>query len=297
MFERDYDGQIMLPEPGDVGQMIIRGATTFAKRHKIISGSYILGLLVIILIGGGTKLTYEQRREYNAIMNTIDLKAEFDASQNFYMANQAYQASKGWFTCDGLCQRNKIRMEDAQYRLDLIRKEGQARMSDAKSIAGLFSEVGVGEVQDSFWSYFQSGKQFAKRQSMWDALFMGIGSMSRDENIIEYGMRVLMNVLMNFSMGLIMALAFFVFGLWSILTSYQPNPLIAVLFFICAACAAFAFVASYLLAIYGAAAGGVYGILKVAETNARAARINQGGGGAGRQQQQQPYMRNRPHYD
>ena len=91
-------------------------------------------------------------------------------------------------------------------------------------------------------------------------------------------------------MGLIMALIFFVVGLWSIVTSYQPNPLIAAIFFIMAACAAFAFVASYLLAVYGAAAGGVYGVLKIAETNARAARINGG-------RQQQPYMQNRPHYD
>lgn len=283
--------QIVLPEPGDLGQLIVRGATQFAKRNKVITGSYVLGLLVIILIGGGTKLTYEQQRQYNDIMNTIDLQAEFDASQNFFMADQAYRATKGWFTCDGLCQRNKQRMEEAKRRLDAVRQEGQARMSDAKSIAGLFSEVGVGEVQDSFWSYFHSGKQFAKRQSMWDAMFIGIRSMGRDESMIEYGLRVLMNVLLNFSMGLVMALVFFVIGLWSIVSSYQPNPLVALVFFILASCAAFAFVASYLLAIYGAAAGGVYGLLKVAETNGRAARINNGGRG-----QQAHYMQNRPHY-
>ena len=38
--------------------------------------------------------------------------------------------------------------------------------------------------QDAFWSYFSAGKQFAKRQSMWDAMFMGIRSMGRDE---KYG--------------------------------------------------------------------------------------------------------------
>lgn len=286
--QRQPGMQIVLPEPGDLGQMIVRGAGNFARRNKVISGSYVLGLLVILLIGGGTKLTYDQRKEYNSIMNTIDLQAEFDASQDFYQADQAYRATKGWFSCDSLCQRNKQRMEDARYRLDLVRQEGQARMSDAKSVAGLFSEVGVGEVQDSFWSYFNSGKQFAKRQSMWDAMFMGIRSMGRDESMIEYGLRVLMNVLMNFSMGLVMALVFFVIGLWSIVTSYQPNPFIAMIFFVMAACAAFSFVATYLLAIYGAAAGGVYGVLKVAEGNARAARINNG--------RQQPYMQNRPHY-
>mmetsp|Transcript_10224 Transcript_10224/g.29133 ORF Transcript_10224/g.29133 Transcript_10224/m.29133 type:complete len:293 (-) Transcript_10224:4066-4944(-) len=279
--------QIVLPEPADLGQLVVRGATAFARRNKAITGSYLLGILVILLVGSGTKLTLDQRRQYNHIMSTIDLQVEYDASQEFWNANQAYRASKGWFTCDGLCQRNKRRMEDAKYRLDVIRQEGEARMSDAKSVAGLFSEVGVGEVQDSFWSYFNNGKQFAKRQSMWDAMFMGIRSMGRDENFMEYAMRVLMNVLINFSMGLCVALIMFVIGLWSIVRSYQPNPIVAVLFFVCAACAAFSFVATYLLGMFGAAAGGVYGVLKIAETNARGARL---------EQQRQNRMNNRPHY-
>jgi hypothetical protein len=281
--------QIALPEPAQVGQMVVRGVSNFARRHKVISGSYILGILVIVLVGSGNKLNYEQRREYNSIMNTIDLQAEYDASNDFWRANEAYLATKGWFTCDGLCQRNKARMEDAKYRLDQIRKEGQARMSDAKSVAGLFSEVGVGEVQDSFWSYFSRGKKFAKRQSMFDAMFMGFSSMRRDENMVEYGLKVLMQVLLNFSVGLVMALVMFVIGLWSIVRSYQPNPLVAVVFFVMAACAAFSFVATYLLGIYGAAAGGVYGILKLAEGNANA-RLQAG-------QRQQPYMQNRPHHE
>jgi len=255
--------QIALPEPGDVGQMIVRGASAFARRHKVVTGGYLLGLVVLLLVGSGTKLNYDQMREYNKIMNSIDVQAEYDASNDFWRADQAYRASKGWFTCDSLCQRNKQRMENARYRLDEIRKEGNLRMSDAKSVAGLFSEVGVGEVQDSFWAYFSRGKQFAKRQSMWDAMFMGMRSMGRDESMIEYGLKVLMQVLMNFSVGLVMAL------------------------FISAACAAFAFVASYLLAMYGAAAGGVYGVLKVAEGNLRLQEGNRG----------RQHMHNRPHYD
>ena len=66
---------VRLPEPGELGQIVVRRVTTFARRHKVISGSYILGILAIILIGSGTKLSYEQRRGYNEIMNTIDLLA------------------------------------------------------------------------------------------------------------------------------------------------------------------------------------------------------------------------------
>mmetsp|Transcript_3382 Transcript_3382/g.6207 ORF Transcript_3382/g.6207 Transcript_3382/m.6207 type:complete len:136 (+) Transcript_3382:42-449(+) len=70
-------------------------------------------------------------------------------------------------------------------------------------------------------------------------------------------------------------LQIFICGLWNIIHSYQPNPLTAHFFFVTAACAAFAFVSTYLFAIYGAAAGGVYGMVKMAETYRRIV----GGGG------------------
>jgi hypothetical protein len=162
--------QIVLPAPADMGSMVLRGAAGFARRNKVIAGSYLFGLLVLLLMGSGTRLSLEQRREYNAIMDTIDLRAEFEASNRYAQADHAYRATKGWFTCDSICQRNKRRMETARYELDLVRAEGRARMSDAKAVAGLFSEVGVGEVKDSFWATFHSGQQFAKRQSMWDAM-------------------------------------------------------------------------------------------------------------------------------
>jgi len=280
--------QIVLPEPGDIGQMILRGSSAFARRHKVVTGGYFLGILVIILVWSGAKLNYDQR-EYNKIIRTINFQAEYDASDDYWRAEQAYRATKGWFSCDSLCQRNKQRMENAKYRLDKVREEGNSRISDAKSVAGLFSEVGVGEVQDSFSSYFSSGKQFAKRQSMWDAMFAGFRAMRRDESMIEYGLNILMQVLVNFSVGLVMAFIFFVIGLWSIVRSYQPNPIVAVFFFISAMCAAFSFVATYLLAMYGAAAGGVYGVLKVAEGNLRLQQ--------GRPGRQPAHMYNHPHYD
>jgi hypothetical protein len=55
--------------------------------------------------------------------------------------------------------------------------------------------------------------------------------------------------MVNFSIGLIMALVMFVIGLWSIVHTYQPNPIAAVLFFVGISCAAFSFVATYLLVI------------------------------------------------
>ena len=162
--------QVALPSVTEAGAIVVRVVTNFAKKNKVISSSYIFGILFLLLIGSGTRLTVDQSRQYNKIMNTIDLRAEFEASNRYASANHAYRATKGWFSCDSLCQRNKKRMEHAEKDLEDIRNEGYARMSDAKSVAGIFSEVGVDEVKDSFWHYFGAGKDFAKRQSMWDMM-------------------------------------------------------------------------------------------------------------------------------
>ena len=172
IMNRQHQNQIALPSISDMGVLVVRGITSFAKRHKVLSGSYILGLIFLVLIGSGTKLTLDQRQHYNSIMNTIDQRAEYEASQNYAQTYQAYRYSKGWFSCDSLCKRNKLRMDGSKATLEEIRKEGYKRMSDAKSVAGVFSEIGVEEMSDSFWEYFGAGKRFAKRQSMWDALYV-----------------------------------------------------------------------------------------------------------------------------
>ena len=152
-------GQVVaLPTADQIGTLAIRGIKTFATKNKVISFSWVWGIVVLLLVGGGTKLTVDQARRYNHIMSTIDLDAEFAASNQYAVAMQNYRATKGWLSCDSLCQRNKANMERARVQLEDIRAEGQARMSDAKRVAGLFSEVGVGEVKDSFWEYFAAGK-------------------------------------------------------------------------------------------------------------------------------------------
>ncbi|KAL7482186.1 hypothetical protein ACHAW6_007880 [Cyclotella cf. meneghiniana] len=287
-----------LTTTANLGTLAISTLKSFSRRHKVLTASYLYGLAAlcaILLLGSGTKLSLDQRRKYDRIMSSIDLQAEYTAASRYHSAYANYYASKGWFSCDAHCQHYKSLMKRRKLEWDEVKAEGNARMSDAKAVAGLFSEVGVSEVQDSFWEYFHAGKRFAKRQSMWDAMFMGMRSMGRDESMVEYMFKMLLQVLINFSMGLIMALVIFVFGLWGIIQSYQPNPLTGVIFFVTAACAGFAFVSTYLMMLYGAAAGGVYGLVKMAESNARI----EGGRGYDRQRIQRPAWegnRNRPHY-
>lgn len=157
----------------DIASLALSTVTSFSRRHKVVSFSYLYGLtslLLLLLLGSGTKLTLDQQRQYNAIMNTVDLQAEYAAASAYHHANNNYYHAKGWISCDAHCQHYKQIAERKKREWDEIRAEGNARMSDAKNVAGLFSEVGVGEVTDSFWEYFAGGKRFAKRQSMWDAM-------------------------------------------------------------------------------------------------------------------------------
>jgi hypothetical protein len=182
---------VRLPDVDQVGSLVVRGVTSFARRHKSVTGFYLLGWIFLLFAGSGTKLSLDQQRTFRQITNSIDTQAEYDATGDFLQARQLYYGTKGWFSCDGTCQRHKVRMQEAETALTAIRKEGAARMQDAKRTVGILSEVGVEEVKDSFWGYFYQGKQFAKRQSAWDAFFIGIRqiSRSRDESWIEYGIK------------------------------------------------------------------------------------------------------------
>ncbi len=95
---RQNQQQIALPSVSDMGAIVARGAVNFAKRHKVISGSYIVGIFFLLLIGSGTKLSMDQTREYNRIMNTIDLEAEYTASNRLAQATQAYRGESISFT-------------------------------------------------------------------------------------------------------------------------------------------------------------------------------------------------------
>ena len=65
--------------------------------------------------------------------------------------------------------------------------------------------------------FFTRGKEFATRQSKWDALFIGIRSMGRDEGLIDYILSVLMNLLFNFTIGMITTVMSFIWGLWGLI--------------------------------------------------------------------------------
>ena len=60
------------------------------------------------------------------------------------------------------------------------------------------------------------GKQFAKRATMWDALFVGMGTLRRDEGVAALIARVAFWFVVNLTIGLFTAVVGFLFSVWQV---------------------------------------------------------------------------------
>ena len=98
---------------------------------------------------------------------------------------------------------------------------------------------------------------------------MGIRAMSRDEHIMSYVLRLLMQVLMNITLGMIGTVIGFIWSLYSVIVTYQANIMSALVFFGFASLAAISFAFTWLIGIYLAAAGTVYVGAKAMAANLR----------------------------
>jgi hypothetical protein len=127
------------------------------------------------------------------------------------------------------------------------------------AIVGLFSNVALNEMTDSFWQYLAtaSGLRSARRGGGYhvDGISQHrsrprrILGQLRSENCAPHSHQ--------FQHGTDLGAALFVLGLCKILRSFQPNPIVAVVVFLGAAAAATSFVATYVIVLFGAAAGGI----------------------------------------
>jgi len=158
-------------------------------------------------------------------------------------------------------------MKKAHY--EHLKRLADQRVADAKSKLGIFSSFAVDETRELFWTRFNAGKRFATNQSKWDALFMGLRAMGRDESIVEYGLKVLANVLINFTLGVIGAVLSFIYFLWGVVSTFQPGPLVGGLFFFLASLSAVSFCVTWVLCLYFGVAGTAFVAAKLIASNMR----------------------------
>ena len=84
-----YDGVGTIVTTSDITTLAITTIKNFAWRHAVISTSYLYGLttlLLLTLLGSGMKLSFNQQRQQNHIMNMIDLQAEYTATSLYHTA-------------------------------------------------------------------------------------------------------------------------------------------------------------------------------------------------------------------
>jgi len=261
----------------DISTVLVDAGIRAVKRNPIPVGAYILGILICLCFSG-FKPSVPALEHFEEKMNNVDYSSLEKITIDLDYAQHEYRRSKGWFSCDTYCQRNKNHLDSVQKEYNMIKSKFDKDISDAKAGLGIFSDSGVSETRDLFWLRFSQGKGFATRQSKWDALFMGIGAMSRDEGMLSYIMRLVMSVVFNFTLGMIGAVVGFIVSLPSMLYAYQVPLFYGFVFFFMASLAAMAFAATWLLGLYAATAGAVYVGAKIAASNMR---LEGGGGGGG----------------
>ena len=180
------------------------------KKNPIKVSLYFVGLAICFLFNG-VKLSIDQSAAFERDLSHLDHVAVDRAALDVERYSQAYRQSKGWFSCDNICQQKKKSLDDVVGYYNTLRATEEAKLRSAKAKVGVYSEYGVGEARSLFWERFGQGKAFATRQSKWDALFMGLSAMGRDESLPSYLLRLLLNVLFNFTLGVCGAVIAFIF--------------------------------------------------------------------------------------
>ena len=268
------NAQLANLDPGEAAAsavtILVKATVTVAKAHPKITGSWALGLALVVF-ATGFRVSDEVARTYEADVQAADLSEPISkAAARVRRARSLQREASGWFSCDDRCSYHKAEAARAAEDLAELRNREDAGLSDAKRGVGVLSEYAVGEARDSFWRAFAGGKAFAKRQSMWDLLFTGLRfSGRRDESTVAVVLRWLVQLLFNFTLGLCGALGVFLWRLRALVASYQPGPLAALAFTAAAGLAATAMVATYLFAMYFCAASGVAAVGAAASAQAR----------------------------
>lgn len=252
----------------EASTFLIKAGVKVVKRNPIKVSMYLLGLLLCLFFNGWA-VSEVQQVEFSKELEKIDYDKLVQLEHDVSRAYVPYYRSKGWFSCDATCQSHKAHYELLLDELNDLRRNEKEQLSRAKSNLGLFSEYGVEETRNLFWERFAQGKGFASRQSKWDAIFMGIGAMSRDEGLLAYLVRLGVSMLFNFTIGVCGAVVAFVFSLYYLIQTYQASLVAATTYFALASLAAVAFALTWLIGLYIAAAGTAYVGLKFVASNMR----------------------------
>ncbi len=267
------DGEIQASQVvSTVANRVIKGA----KKHYVLSSMYLVGILAAVL-GTGISVSHSAGEAYDRKMAYANEVTSFELSksyENMRRADELYYRHKGWFTCDDRCMKYYNEANIQKERFEKVKEKRDSLLLDARREVGVWSVYGISDLRREFWNAWEKGKDAAKRMTMFDAVFIGVGSMfgssnDRDNSFIATVIQILFQFVANLTVGLFTSLVFFLFEAWAIITAYGPSILSALALFLVVFCAAGAVFVTTIGGAAGALAGGVYLIARSAEKNAR----------------------------
>lgn len=234
-------------------------------QYAILIGLWLSGLYFMLYGGGFIKPDEASLQVFADRLNEADamLGDVTRAQQLYWVANDDLYQAKTWFWWFDKQQRPIVAAKrEAAYKrkadLDVLVRRREQLLSSAKSALGVWSAAGVEESKQLFWSSYESGKVFARRQSFWDALWIIIGG--RDKDWAIQLIQLIVTVAINFATGLTVSVFSYAIRLPWVIFSYQAGLVSGTAFYLVCFVGAISVVLSFLTLMFGAAAGAVYTI-------------------------------------
>lgn len=265
----------------DLGAIVVSGAKNIVKNRPVSVSLWVLGLLVAAFANGFQvdDVTTESYQITLKMAEEVDRDELHGALRNLQVAEDRHYQLKGWFwQCDNKCQKALDKVNMAQAEVRRLQNKRDGILSQARSEVGIWSVFGVREIRECFWRAWKQGKDFAARWTMMDAFMMMMPG-RKEESMVEVVLKLIMQYIVNLTMGLISSFFFFMYNVYTLIVSYGESALSGLAFFLLVLVAGLATIGTYLGAICGTVAGG--GLLLVKQ----AAKQSLEGGGAHRQQQ------------
>eukprot|EP00793_Prasinoderma_coloniale_P005805 PRCOL_00004279-RA len=256
---------------GGAISVVARAWQRSPPRAKAAVGLWLVGVLACYG-ARGYEPSAAAKEAYAEQMARLDAPAFVDeymaVTSNYEAARIDLEAVKVWFWRFRTPYSSLVppaqREHDAALRdLRGMRKREAAIVSAAKRELGIFSTDGVTESRNAFWQSFEKGKVFAQRQTFWDAVNTVLYS-RQEESWVGFAIKWMFTIAINFTLGMLGAAIYFAFALWGVVTSYDPNVVTGMLFYVVALFSALSMILFALVALYGTATGGAYVVLRTA---------------------------------
>lgn len=158
----------------------------------------------------------------------------------------------------------KSRMAPHESELGKLKKQKFKLESEARNELGLWSEAGIQEARDVFWTSYKRGRRSAQAGIIWDLMWELFRS-DNYEDTVNFLFRIIWIVVSNAVMFLITSTIVFMFNVVTVIRSFQPSLLSAIFFYFLAVTAAISTVAGMISLLVGAGVGSAVVIGKNAQ--------------------------------